>query len=140
MVSACLLGDNVKYNGENNYSKDLVTFLKNHEVIKVCPEVAGGLSIPRNAAEIKDGKVISVDNGDVTKEFIEGAKKTLEMALQNNIKIAILKKNSPSCGYGSIYDGTFSHTIIEGYGVTAKLLRKHGIVILNEENYKEYKW
>ena len=140
MVSACLLGDNVKYNGKNNYCEDLEKFLKNYAVIRVCPEIMGGLSVPRSPSEIKNGKVINQDKVDVTKEFNLGAQKTLEIALQNDIKVAILKANSPSCGYNCIYDGTFSHTLKKGNGVTAELLKKHGVIVLNEDNYKEYEW
>ena len=138
MVSACLLGDNVKYDGKNNKNDELIDFLKNHEVIKVCHEVLGGLSIPRIPSEIRNNKVINKDNIDVTKEFILGAEKTLEIVKENNIKLAILKKNSPSCGSGTIYDGTFTHTKISGDGITAKLLKENEIIILNEDNYKEY--
>ena len=140
IVSACLLGDNVKYNGENNYCEDLANFLKNYEVIRVCPEVMGGLTIPRSPSEKKGERVINSENIDVTKEFEIGASKTLEIALKNNVKIAILKKNSPSCGCGKIYDGTFTHTITNGDGITTTLLKKHGIITLNEDNYKDYNW
>ena len=140
IVSACLLGDNVKYDGGNNYCENLIDFLKDYEVIKVCPEVMGGLCIPRKPSEIRNDKVINSENVDVTKKFNIGASKTLEIALQNNIKVAILKKNSPSCGCGSIYDGTFSHTLIRGNGKTSKLLKENGVTVLNEDNYKEYKW
>ncbi len=138
MVSACLLGDNVKYNGSNNLNNDLVDYLKDYEVIKVCPEVLGGLSIPRVPSEIKDNKVINKNGVDVTEEYYKGAYETLEIAKKNDVKIAILKKNSPSCGYGNIYDGTFSHNLVNGNGVTSDLLVKNGIKILNEDNYKDY--
>jgi len=140
MVSACLLGDNVKYNGKNNYQEDLVKFLKNHEIIKICPEVLGGLSIPRSPSEIKDDRVINKNYEDVTKEFVLGSEKALDIAKLENIKVAILKANSPSCGSGYIYDGTFHNKLIEGDGKTAELLKRNGITILNEKNYKEYKW
>ena len=140
MVSACLLGDNVKYNGKNNYQEDLVKFLKNHEIIKICPEVLGGLSIPRSPSEIKDDRVINKNYEDVTKEFVLGSEKALDIARLENIKVAILKANSPSCGSGYIYDGTFQNKLIEGDGKTAELLKRNGITILNEKNYKEYKW
>ena len=140
MVSACLLGDNVKYNGKNNKNDDLIEFLKNYEIVKVCPEVLGGLSIPRKPAEIKERRVFTIDNYDVTDNFISGAEKTLKIARQNNIKVAILKKNSPSCGSNRVYDGTFSKTLIDGDGITVKLLKENGITILDEESYKEYKW
>ncbi len=135
IVSACLLGDNVKYDGGNNYQKELNEFLKNHEVIKVCPEVFGGLTIPRIPAEIMSDKVINKDGVDVSKEYHLGAIKTLELAKKHNIKIAILKKNSPSCGSNTIYDGTFTHTLTSGDGIAAKLLKEHGIKVYNEDNY-----
>ena len=140
MVSACLLGDNVKYNGKNNKNEDLINCLKDYEVIKVCPEVLGGLSIPREPSEIRNGKVITKDNFNVTRYFKLGAEKTLKIAKENNIKIAILKRNSPSCGSNTIYDGTFSKTLISGDGITTKLLKQKGIIVLDEDNYKEYKW
>ena len=135
MVSACLLGDNVKYDGTNNKNDELISFLKKYEVIKVCPECLGGLAIPRLPSEIKNNRVINNKEIDVTKEFTLGASKTLNIAKENNIKIAILKKNSPSCGSGMVYDGTFSHCLINGDGVTAKLLKDNGIMVFNEENY-----
>ena len=137
-VSACLLGENCKYNGGNNYNLELSEFLKDYDVIKVCPEMLGGLSVPRVPAEILNGNVINKEGIDITNNYVEGAKKTLSIALENDIKVAILKKNSPSCGMGMIYDGTFSHTLVSGDGIAAKLLKENGIRILNEENYKEY--
>lgn len=138
IVSACLLGENCKYNGSNNFHQKLSDFLKNYEVIKVCPEVMGGLPTPRVPAEIKGGNVINQDGIDVTNEYQKGALKTLEIARQNDIKIAILKSNSPSCGCGKIYDGTFSKTLIDGDGITSKLLKEKGILVLNEENFMDY--
>ena len=138
MVSACLLGDNVKYNGNSNLNSELVSFLKDYEIIKVCPECLGGLSIPRIPCEIVNNKVISQDGLDFTNEYQLGANITLEIAKKNNIKVAILKERSPSCGSINIYDGTFSHTLIKGFGITAKLLMDNGITVLNEDNYKEY--
>ena len=138
IVSACLLGDNVKYNGTNNLNNDLIRFLEDYEVIKVCPEVMGGLSIPRDSSEIKENKVISNKDRNVTNEFILGSNKTLEIAKEHNIKVAILKDGSPSCGSSYIYDGTFTHTRINGLGITAKLLQENGIIVLNENNYKDY--
>ena len=140
IVSACLLGDNVKYNGENNLSEELKEFLKGHEIIKVCPEVMGGLTIPRNPCEIKNNKVINKLQEDKTQEYQNGALKVLKLAQENNVKVAILKEKSPSCGSKYIYDGTFSHHLIKGEGITTRILQKEGIIVLNEENYKEYKW
>lgn len=130
LVSACLLGLNCKYDGENNYSKDIDEFLKDYEVIPICPEIMGGLPTPRIAAERVDGRVVTKDGRDVTKEYIKGAKESLFLARKYNVKKALLKLRSPSCGYGKIYDGTFSHTIIDGNGVTAELLKQNGIEII----------
>jgi uncharacterized protein YbbK (DUF523 family) len=138
MVSACLLGNNVKYDGTNNKNDDLIKFLEDYEIIKVCPEVLGGLSIPRIPSEIKDNKVINKELKDVTNEFIIGANKTLKIAKENDIKVAILKDGSPSCGSVNIYDGTFTHTKINGVGKTTKLLKDNNIIVLNENNYKDY--
>lgn len=140
MVSACLLGDNVKYNGKNNKNDALIEFLKDKEVIKVCPECLGDLKVPRSPSEIQDNKVINKDGIDVTNSYLKGAEKTLKIANDENIKVAILKKNSPSCGSQKIYDGTFSNKLIKGDGITAKILKKNGIVVLDEDNYLEYKW
>ena len=140
MVSACLLGDNVKYNGGNNQNNGLIKFLDDYEVIKVCPECLGGLPIPRVPSEILGNKVYNKDGVDVTDKFLLGALKTLEIAKDNNIKVAILKRNSPSCGSGMVYDGTFTKKLINGNGKTAELLQENGIVILNEDNYLEYNW
>ncbi len=140
MVSACLLGDNVKYNGKNNKNDALLAFLKDKDVIKVCPECLGDLKVPRSPSEIQGNRVINKEGRDVTSNYLKGAEKTLKIAQNENIKVAILKKNSPSCGSQKIYDGTFSNNLIEGEGITAKLLKKNGIVVLDEDNYLEYKW
>ena len=139
MVSACLLGYNVKYDGKNNLNDDLIEFLKDYELISICPEVMGGLGIPRSPAEIQNQKIINQKGVDVTKEYKLGAEKTLQIAKDNNVKIAILKSNSPSCGDGKIYDGTFTHTLIDGDGITAKLLKENGIKVYDENNYVELK-
>ncbi len=134
LVSACLLGENCKYNGKNN-----ITSLKlvDYEVFKFCPEVSGGLSIPRVPCEIKDDKVFSKSDIDCTKEFYLGAKKCLDLCLKENIKIAILKEKSPSCGVNFIYDGTFSNCLITGVGVTTKLLKENGIKVFSEDEWRE---
>ena len=138
MVSACLLGDNVKYNGGNNKNEELIRFLSDHEIIKVCPEVLGGLTIPRCPAEINSERVINKERVDVTNNYRLGAKKVLEIAKKENVKIAILKERSPSCGSNQIYDGTFTNTLIKGMGITSKLLKNEGIQVLNENNYQDY--
>lgn len=136
LVSACLLGYNCKYDGTNNLNNELLDYLKDYEIIPICPEVMGGLLTPRDASEIKDNKVISIKGIDVTKEFINGAKKTLEIAKENNINLAILKSKSPSCGL-TTYDGSFTKNIINRPGICAKLLMDNNIKVISSDNFKE---
>lgn len=137
LVSQCLLGENTKYNGGNNYIKE-IDFLKgNYEIIPVCPEVMGGLSTPRNPSEILGNRVVSSAGVDVTKEFNKGAEIALELVKKYNIKIAVLKESSPSCGSQIIYDGTFQGKKIAGSGITTTLLKKHGVRIYSEKNIGE---
>ena len=137
LISSCLLGNNVKYNGKNNYNPLVEELKKYYELIPICPEVFGGLSIPRDPSEIKNDIVISINNKDVTKEFVLGANKSLDIAIKNNIKIAILKEGSPSCGKNYIHDGTFSKTKINGSGITARLFIKNNIKIYTENEIEE---
>ena len=111
-VSACLLGENCKYNGGNNYSKKVRAYTKGHEVIPVCPEVLGGLPIPREPAEIVNGVVSLKDGTSVDKEFSQGAKEALKIVKEQNADIVILQSRSPSCGVNTVYDGSFSGRII----------------------------
>ena len=127
LVSACLMGQNCKYNGGNNYSEKVMEFVTGHEVIAVCPESLGGLPIPRVPSEIKDGTVINREGVSVDKEFREGAAKALKIALDNDVDLAILQSRSPSCATKEVYDGTFSGTKIPGKGIFAQLLSDAGI-------------
>ena len=130
LVSACLLGVNCKYNGSNNASEDVDEFLKDYELIPICPEIMGGLTTPRVAAEQKGEKVITQDGKDVTKQYRKGAEECLFLAKKYDVKKALLKLRSPSCGYGQVYDGTFSHTLINKNGITAQLFLENGIEII----------
>lgn len=132
LVSACLLGDNCKYSGGNNYSKDTVSLKKHYELIPVCPEQLGGLPTPRVPCEIVNGKVVDRDGVDKTAEFLLGASRSLALAKKHNCSRAILKENSPSCGYGTIYDGSFTGKRIRGNGITASLFEENGINIVGE--------
>ena len=133
-LSACLLGDNCKYNGKNNYNEEIEHLLKDKEVYKICPEILTGLSIPRKPVEIKDNKVITQDNEDMTEIFLHGVDKAWEKLKDKNIDLAILKANSPTCGSKTIYDGTFSHTLVEGNGLFAKLLKDNKIMVISEKD------
>ena len=131
LVSACLLGENCKYSGGNNYDQAVVDFVQGHRVIPVCPEVLGGLPIPRSPAELVDGVVINKAGISVDEQFRAGAEKALAIAKQNGAKLAILQSRSPSCGVKEIYDGSFTGRKIPGQGVFAEMLQQAGIPALD---------
>lgn len=133
IVSACLLGENCKYDGKNNKNEAVIKYLKDKSYIAVCPEMLGGLPCPRTPAEIKDGRVYFKDGTDVTDAFLSGANEVAEIVDQYEITEAILKEGSPSCGTSSIYDGTFTGTKVKGKGITADALSKLGIKLINEK-------
>ena len=134
MVSGCLLGENCKYNGGNNYSEKVAEYIKGHEVISVCPECMGGLPTPRIPAEIVDGIVTNREGQVVDEEFRKGAQIALEIARKEQIDVAILQSRSPSCGSKQIYDGTFSGVKVDGQGVFAKLLKEQGFHMIDVED------
>ena len=134
-VSSCLLGINCKYNGQSNYNEGIIKLKEKYELIPICPEVLGGLPTPRIPAEIIKDKVINQANIDVTRNYQEGAKKALQILKENNITILILKSKSPSCGKDKIYDGSFSHNLIDGAGIAAKLFKENNITIYDENDY-----
>lgn len=133
LVSACLLGENCKYSGGNNYSKIVSNFVRGHDVIPVCPEVLGGLPTPRCPAEIVNGVVINKEGICVDQEFRRGAARAFEIAKENDVDFAILQSRSPSCGVKEIYDGTFSGSKITGQGIFAKMLMDADIRALDVE-------
>lgn len=133
LISACLVGDKVKYDGKSNYNEKVKMLLEKYELVPFCPEVEGGLPTPRKPSERVKDRVKMQDGKDVTSKFLKGAELALNICLYLNIKIAILKENSPSCGSKEIYDGSFSHKLVKGEGVTTELLRKKGINVLSED-------
>lgn len=134
MVSACLLGDNVKYNGGNNRHEKVLEYIKGHEVVPVCPEMLGGLPVPRAPGEIQDGIVRNEDGTSVDYEYRTGAAKALEIAESERIGMAILQSRSPSCGVNQIYDGSFTGRKIKGMGVFARLLSEKGYKVVDAED------
>ena len=132
IISACLLGENCKYSGGNNLIEGIERLRECFELIPVCPECFGGLPIPREPAEIRNGRVYQKNGNDVTSQFIEGAEQTLYIAEEKNCVAALLKENSPSCGFGKIYDGSFSGRLTDGNGLTAELLFSRGIQVFGE--------
>ncbi len=149
LVSACLLGAPVRYDDAALIFEDqtLTQWRKEGRLVSICPEVAGGLPVPRPRAEIAGGdghpvlngrsSVVSITGQDVTRFFLMGAQKALELARSYNIRFAVFKEGSPSCGSGYIYDGSFSGVKKPGKGVAAALLEKHGIRVFSERNISE---
>lgn len=144
LISACLCGVNCKYNGKNNINSHCVELLHNGDAILVCPEQLGGLTTPRKPSEIVkkncfDEKtllnVFTNEGDDVTRPFINGAKEAINIAKRANIKKAILKEGSPSCGCNFIYDGSFTGKKIKGKGITCIMLEEAGINVISDEDY-----
>ena len=142
LISACLCGVNCKYNGLNNYNEICDKLFTSGKAILVCPEQLGGLPTPRIPSEIigessnilnnNNGSVIDKNGNYVTPQFVKGAKETLQIAKKLNIKKAILKDGSPSCGVNYIYNGNFNGSKIKGMGLTAQLLKESSIDIISE--------
>ncbi|MCP4296407.1 MAG: DUF523 domain-containing protein [Proteobacteria bacterium] len=144
LISACLIGDNVRYNQiPLNMSSAILLFLYSKNLLyPLCPELEGGLTVPRSPAEIQKGNevnqtnpVIVVKNNrgeDVSTEFSKGADRAVQSCIEQGCKMAILKERSPSCGVNHIYDGSFSDEVVPGIGVTSRLLRERGVVVFSE--------
>ena len=136
MVSACLAGENCKYNGGNNRNEKVLRLMEDHEVITVCPEQMGGLPTPRVPSEIRGGIVTARDGRIVDREFRSGAEKCLEIAKREQPDLIVLQSRSPSCGVKQRYDGTFTGTLTDGAGVTAEFLIKNGFHVIDVEDLK----
>ena len=145
-----MLGQKVRYDGNDNLQTHarLQALVAAGQVVVICPEMAGGLNTPRDPAEIEPGasakdviegkaKIFTIHHADVTAEYVAGAYKALALAEQHQVRVAILKARSPSCGSQEIYDGHFSRHVISGMGVTAALLRQHGIQVFDETQMDE---
>ncbi len=145
LVSACLAGVKCKYNAGDNYNESVARLVKKGKAVLVCPEQLGGLSTPREPAEIlqssgrnvllDEAKVITESGQDVTRAFLKGAEETLKIAELVGAKGAILKEGSPSCGSSLIYDGSFKSRKKSGEGVTAALLKIKGYAVCSEEDF-----
>jgi len=137
-VSSCIVKEACRYDGNHNEEERAVRLMEYGAILKLCPEVLGGLATPRPPAEIRyvDGvkRVFSREGNEVTQAFEEGARKTLKLCQDNRIHHVVLKDRSPSCGKSNVYDGTFSGTLIEGNGITVDLLEQHGINVYKSSN------
>ncbi len=150
LISACLLGKKVRYDGEDNLQTHprLKEWAEVGAFVLICPEMAGGLPTPRPPSEVEHNataqdvlqgkaKILTIDGCDVTEQYVKGAQAALELTQQHNIKVAILKARSPSCGSAQVYDGTHSGQLIDGMGVTTALLRENGVAVFNEDAIDE---
>ena len=150
LVSACLLGEAVRFDGGDMRSDDdiLQRWLREGRVVSVCPEVAGGLPVPRPRAEIADGaggakvlaglsRALDSNGRDVSAWLVNGAERALAKANEHGIRVAVLKEGSPSCGSGFIFDGSFSNARVDGMGVTATLLAQNGVHVFSENRLAE---
>ena len=133
LVSTCLLGVACKYSGGDNACPAVLALAGRHTLIPGCPEVYGGLPTPCPPAERRGDRVVTEQGNDVTAQYQKGALAAVRLAGLTGCKAAVLKKNSPSCGCGQIYDGTFTHTLAAGSGLTAEALLAAGIPVYNED-------
>jgi len=148
LVSSCLAGLEVRYDGKHNLIDSIQELVQEGKAIMVCPELLGGLSTPREPAEIVGGdggdvlngmaRVVTKSGEDVTEPFIRGAYETLNKARELKATLVVLKENSPSCGSTHIYNGQFENEKVPGDGVTAALLRKNGIEVISEKKLPAY--
>ena len=134
-VSACLLGHNVRYDATNKKNNELIEILKDVDIISICPEVLGGLSVPHFPCEIKDNVINNSQNEDMTSFFVRGSNLAYNMI--KDCDFLILKTKSPSCGYQKIYDGSFSGKLIDGNGLFAKLCIENNIRIYTENDIEQ---
>ena len=137
MISACLVGDKVRYDGKGKYNPLVKEILTKYELLPLCPEVLGGLSIPRDKAEIKNDKVITYKNKDVSKEYSKGAHACINPLEFKHVKKAILQDRSPACGVHKIHNGKFNDELIDGQGILTRLLIKRGIEVYTIEEFYE---
>ena len=139
VISSCLLGIKCRYNGGTQLNSKIYNLFENGFATPICPEVLGGLPIPRLPAELtitdRNVKAVNINGADVTEQFTKGAEIALSIANLIGATKAILKSKSPSCGNCSIYSGNFSGELIDGEGVTAKLFRENGIIVTNEHDW-----
>lgn len=132
LISACLVGDRVRYDGKHSLSPYIEQLMKHYELVPFCPEVEGGLKVPRLKSEIRYGRVLNEKGKEVTRYFKKGAELALNICKYLHIDLAILKENSPSCGVHYIYNGFFENHLIKGSGITTTLLRQNNIRVISE--------
>ena len=140
LVSHCFLGEPCRYDGASRLDRQIIELHRaGHNLVPVCPELLGGLDVPRSPAEIQpDGRVVTQDGEDVTAAYRAGAERAVEIAKEKGCTAAILKARPPSCGSGEVYDGTFTHTITSGWGIAARLLDEAGLEVTDEDHLQAW--
>ncbi|MDY3868571.1 MAG: DUF523 domain-containing protein [Pyramidobacter sp.] len=137
LISSCLLGENCKYNGKNNYSPRVLKLLEGCELVGVCPEILAGMPSPRPPVELKNGRAADVFGKDVHDAYCEGVRLALETALKESVCCAVLQPRSPTCGVTQIYDGTFTGALIAGQGLFARALSAAGIPVYDADSISD---
>lgn len=135
LVSSCVLGKNCKYNGGNNYNPRVIEFVKDKEVVEICPELLAGLPIPRPSAELVDGIVMGIDGKNVDKEYHYAVDMAMKKIEYLDVDLVILQSRSPTCGVNHIYDGSFTGKLIKGSGLFAQALIKAGYKVVDAEDF-----
>ena len=138
LVSACLLGENCKYNGGNNYNPAVAEFVKDKEVLPICPEMMAGMGCPRTPIEIVDGVLMDRNGNNVDAAMRQAVAQAMEMIQKEDIQCAVLQSRSPTCGLNQIYDGSFSGKLIDGSGVLAQALKVAGYQVIDAEDVGKY--
>ncbi len=133
LISACLIGVPCRYDGESRSYPELEKLKEKYNLIPICPEVLGGLPVPRTASERQGEKVVNAKGEDVTENYKKGATASYELAQKYNCKIAVMKEKSPACATHMIYDGSFSRKLVFGLGVCAEHLKKKGLTVISED-------
>ena len=138
LISACLLGENCKYNGGNNYNAAVAGFVKDKDVLPICPEMMAGMGCPRTPIEIVDGVLMDRNGNNVDVAMREAVAQAMEMIRKEDIQCAVLQSRSPTCGVNQIYDGSFSGKLIDGSGVLAQALKAAGYQVIDAEDVEKY--
>lgn len=134
LVSACLMGENCKYNGENKFNPQIANLLADKDVMRICPEISAGLNSPRPRAEIADGIVVDENGNNVDAVYRDGVRAALSKIGGRQIDLVILQSRSPTCGVNQVYDGGFSGRLIAGSGLFATALRQQGYNVIDAED------
>ena len=137
LISACLLGAACRYDGRSKPHPLVRALAARHELVPVCPEQLGGLPTPRPPAERRGERVVTAAGTDVTEQYRRGAEETLRLCRLLGCRVAVLKERSPACASGQLYDGSFTATVTDGWGVTAQWLAQNGVAVYGESRIEE---